>query len=51
MNDTGVDGSAQVTGYTGSVLKHLQSGRVPNYAMAIALGVIGLTVAGLVVRG
>ncbi len=51
VNDTGVDGSAQVTGYTGSVLKHLQSGRVPNYAMAIALGVIGLTVAGLVVRG
>ncbi len=51
VNDTGVDGSAQVTGFTGGVLKYLQTGRVPNYAMAIALGVIGLTVAGLVVRG
>ncbi|MFN0145811.1 MAG: NADH-quinone oxidoreductase subunit L [Dehalococcoidia bacterium] len=51
VNDTGVDGSAQITGYTGSVLKYLQTGRVPNYAMAIAVGVIGLAVAGLVVRG
>jgi NADH-quinone oxidoreductase subunit L len=51
VNDTGVDGSAQVTGFTGGVLKYLQTGRVPNYAMAIALGVIGLAIAGLVVRG
>ena len=32
---TGVDGSAQVTGYSGYILKFLQTGRVPNYAMAI----------------
>jgi len=51
VNDTGVDGSAQVTGFFGSVLKYLQTGRVPNYAMAIAIGVVGLAVAGLVVRG
>ena len=51
VNDTGVDGSAQVTGFAGGVLKYLQTGRVPNYAMAIAIGVVGLTVAGLVVRG
>ncbi|MBI2764582.1 MAG: NADH-quinone oxidoreductase subunit L [Chloroflexi bacterium] len=51
VNDTGVDGSAQVTGYTGFILKYLQTGKVPNYAMAIALGVVGLAVAGLVVRG
>ncbi|MBA4181775.1 MAG: NADH-quinone oxidoreductase subunit L [Anaerolinea sp.] len=50
VNDTGVDGSAQVTGYSGSILKYLQTGRVPNYAMAITLGVVGLTVAGLLVR-
>ncbi|HEY4668354.1 MAG TPA: NADH-quinone oxidoreductase subunit L, partial [Tepidiformaceae bacterium] len=35
VNDTGVDGSAQVTDYSGGVLKLLQTGRVPNYAMAI----------------
>ncbi|MEO8541390.1 MAG: NADH-quinone oxidoreductase subunit L [bacterium] len=51
VNDTGVDGTAQITGFAGGVLKYLQTGRVPNYAMAIAIGVVGLTVAGLVVRG
>jgi NADH-quinone oxidoreductase subunit L len=51
VNDTGVDGSAQLTGFSGGVLKYLQTGRVPNYAMAIAIGVVGLAVAGLVVRG
>ena len=50
VNDTGIDGSAQVTGYSGYILKFLQSGRVPNYAMAITLGVVGLAVLGLVVR-
>ena len=51
VNDTGVDGSAQVTGYSGYILKYLQTGRVPNYAMGIALGVVGPAIAGLVVRG
>ncbi|MEP6870217.1 MAG: NADH-quinone oxidoreductase subunit L [Anaerolineaceae bacterium] len=50
VNDTGIDGSAQVTGYSGYVLKFLQSGRVPNYAMAITLGVVGLAIVGLMVR-
>jgi len=51
VNDTGVNGSAEVTGYAGSVLKRLQTGRLPNYAMAIAVGVIGLSLAGLWLRG
>jgi NADH-quinone oxidoreductase subunit L len=51
VNDTGIDGSAQFTGFSGSILKYIQTGRVPNYAMGIALGVVGLAVAGLLVRG
>ena len=51
VNDTGVDGTAQITGYSGFLLKFLQTGKVPNYAMGIALGVVGLALAGLVVRG
>jgi NADH-quinone oxidoreductase subunit L len=51
VNDTGVDGSAQVTGYSGYVLKYLQTGRVPNYAMGIALGVLALALAGVALRG
>ena len=49
VNDTGVDGSATMTNYTGFLLKHLQSGRVPNYAMAIAVGVVALTLISLAV--
>ncbi len=51
VNDTGVDGSAQITGYSGFLLKYLQTGRVPNYAMGIALGVLGLAIVGIAVRG
>ncbi|MCZ2112190.1 MAG: NADH-quinone oxidoreductase subunit L [Dehalococcoidia bacterium] len=50
VNDTGVDGSAQFTGFSGYLLKYLQTGKLPNYAMAIALGVVGLAFVGLVVR-
>jgi NADH-quinone oxidoreductase subunit L len=50
VNDTGVDGSAQITGYTGSLLKYLQTGKVPNYAMAIAIGVVSLALLGLALR-
>jgi len=51
VNDTGVDGSAQVTGFSGYTLKFLQSGKLPNYAMGIALGVVALAFAGILVRG
>ena len=51
VNDTGVDGSAQTTGYAGFILKHIQTGKVPNYAMGIAIGVIVLTIAGMAARG
>jgi len=50
VNDTGVDGSANMTRYAGFVLKHVQTGRVPNYAMAIAVGVVALTLITLAVR-
>ena len=50
VNDTGVDGTAQLTGYGGYILKHFQTGKLPNYAMGIALGVVILAVAGLAVR-
>ena len=51
VNDTGVDGSATLTGYAGFVLKHLQTGRVPNYALAIAAGVALLVLVALAVGG
>ena len=51
VNDTGVDGSAQMTGYSGYLLKFIQTGRVPNYAMGIALGVLVLAGVALAAGG
>jgi NADH-quinone oxidoreductase subunit L len=39
VNETGVDGGAQALGYLGYRLKFLQTGRIPNYALAMAFGV------------
>ena len=51
VNDTGIDGSAQLTGYSGKILKYFQTGRVPNYALAVVFGVVLLAVVGVVTRG
>jgi NADH-quinone oxidoreductase subunit L len=40
VNETGVDGATQSIGYLGYRLKFLQTGRIPNYALAMALGVV-----------
>jgi NADH-quinone oxidoreductase subunit L len=40
VNDTGVDGSAGLTYFAGFGLKFTQTGRLPNYALAIAGGAI-----------
>ena len=43
VNQTGVDGGAQSIGYLGLRLKFLQTGRIPNYALAMAVGVVTIT--------
>jgi NAD(P)H-quinone oxidoreductase subunit 5 len=43
INDTGVDGPSFLTRYLGYRLKFTQTGRIPNYALIIVLGVIVLT--------
>ena len=42
INESGVDGTAQGIGFTGFRLKFIQTGRIPNYALAMALGVVVL---------
>jgi NADH-quinone oxidoreductase subunit L len=44
VNDTGVDGSAGLTYFTGFEIKFLQTGKIPNYALAIAVGIIVLAI-------
>ena len=44
VNDTGVDGTAAIPRATGFVLKFHETGKLPNYALGIAVGVIVLAV-------
>jgi NADH-quinone oxidoreductase subunit L len=44
VNDTGVDGSAGLTYFSGFEIKFLQTGKIPNYALAIAAGIIVLAI-------
>ena len=42
VNETGVDGGTQFIGFLGYRLKFIQTGRIPNYALGMALGVLAL---------
>src|SRR5262249_16485668 len=44
VNDTGVEGTARLTGFAGYRLKFHETGKVPNYALVIAAGVVLLAV-------
>jgi NADH-quinone oxidoreductase subunit L len=44
VNNTGVNGTAALTVWTGFKLKYQETGKLPNYALAIVLGVIVLVV-------
>jgi NADH-quinone oxidoreductase subunit L len=50
VNDTAVDGTARLGVFAGFELKFLETGKLPNYALAIVAGVIGLVVLLLVLR-
>ncbi len=50
VNDTGVDGSAALGVFTGFGMKFLETGKLPNYALAIVAGVIILGIVFMVVR-
>jgi NADH-quinone oxidoreductase subunit L len=40
VNDTGVNGTGQATGFFGWLGKFPQTGKVPNYALAIVVGIV-----------
>jgi NADH-quinone oxidoreductase subunit L len=50
INDTAVDGTAGLGLFTGFTMKFLETGKLPNYALAIVAGVIVLAVLLLVLR-
>jgi NADH-quinone oxidoreductase subunit L len=50
VNDTAVDGSAALGAFTGFGMKFLETGKLPNYALAIVGGVIVMAALLLVLR-
>jgi NADH-quinone oxidoreductase subunit L len=42
VNESGVDGGAQGINWLGFRLKFLQTGKIPNYALGMAVGVVAL---------
>jgi NADH-quinone oxidoreductase subunit L len=50
VNDTAVDGTAGLGVFAGFEMKFLETGKLPNYALAIVAGVIALAVLLLVLK-
>jgi NADH-quinone oxidoreductase subunit L len=48
VNDTGVDGSAGLGYFAGRELKYTETGKLPNYALAIAAGIVIIAILFLV---
>jgi NADH-quinone oxidoreductase subunit L len=51
VNDTGVNGAGETTGAFGFILKFTETGRLPNYALAMIVGVVVIAIIGFSVKG
>jgi NADH-quinone oxidoreductase subunit L len=51
VNDTGVNGTGEATDFAGWLGKFHQTGRVPNYALAVVIGVIVIAAVAFGYRG
>ena len=51
INDTGVDGPGDVANGSSFLLKLQQTGKMPNYALAMLIGVLVLAIVGFSVKG
>jgi NADH-quinone oxidoreductase subunit L len=51
VNDTGINGPGHVAQGFAWVFKRTETGKLPNYALGMAFGVVVLAIAGLAVKG
>jgi hypothetical protein len=51
VNDSGVNGTGELTGFGGWLGKLPQTGKLPNYALAVVVGVIVIAAVAFGYRG
>jgi NADH-quinone oxidoreductase subunit L len=51
VNDTGIDGPAYTTGFASYLAKFQQTGKLPNYALAMVIGVVALAFVAFSLKG
>jgi len=51
VNDTGVNGTGEATNFLGWLGKHQQTGKLPNYALGIVIGIVVIAAVAFGYRG
>jgi NADH-quinone oxidoreductase subunit L len=51
VNDSGVNGTGELTGFAGWIGKYQQTGKLPNYALAVVIGVVVIAAVAFGYRG
>jgi len=51
VNDTGIDGPAYATRFAGYLMKFQQTGRLPNYALGMVIGIVTLALVAFSLKG
>jgi NADH-quinone oxidoreductase subunit L len=44
VNDSGVNGTGEVTDFAAKLAKYHQTGKLPNYALGVVIGVVVITI-------
>ena len=44
VNDSGVNGTGEATDFAAKLAKYSQTGKIPNYALGIVIGVVVITI-------
>ncbi|MBI2724387.1 MAG: NADH-quinone oxidoreductase subunit L [Chloroflexi bacterium] len=51
VNDSGVNGTGEATDFAGHLARYQQTGKIPNYALAIVIGVVVIAIVAFGYRG
>jgi NADH-quinone oxidoreductase subunit L len=51
VNDTGINGPAEATSFTAYMLKFTETGKLPNYALAMIIGIVAIAAVAFSMKG